>query len=154
MPPQSPFKQQLIPSITSGLTSQQAASALSVTRQTINAARRNTTYSSDNIFPPATPNILTTKYPLHVKRVRKLTEKHEAIKWLKDNLPVKSGSKNVVHTQHDQNYQVYQEYKNDMTVINTSKYNHIMYTCLYCHMIVFTHACIYAHVSSPMSHCV
>jgi hypothetical protein len=126
MPPQSPFKQQLIPSITSGLSSQQAASALSVTRQTINAARRNTTYSSNNMFAPATPNILTTKYPLHVKRPRKLQEKHEAVRWLKDNLPVKSGSKTETYTQHDHNYQLYNEYNKDMTTVNMSKFNNTL----------------------------
>ena len=121
LPPQSPFRQQLIPSITQGLSSSDAASALHLTRQTISAARRNNTYSPDNMFPPATPSILTTKYPLHVKRTRKLQEKHHAVRWLKDNLHVKSGSKREVYTQHDLNYQLYKQYKENMEAVNISK---------------------------------
>ena len=121
LPQQSPFRQQLIPPITQGLSSSDAASALHLTRQTISAARRNNTYSSDNMFPPPTPSILTTKYPIHVKRTRKRQEKHDAVRWLKDNLYVKSGSKTEVYTQHDLNYQVYDEYKKDMEAVNMSK---------------------------------
>ena len=121
LPRQSPFRQQLISPVTQGLSSSDAASALHLTRQTISAARRNNTYSSDNMFPPATPSILTTKYPIHVKRTRKLQEKHDAVRWLKDNLYVKSGSKTEVYTQHDLNYQVYDEYKKDMEAVNMSK---------------------------------
>jgi hypothetical protein len=73
------------------------------------------------MFPPDTPNILTTKYPLHVKRPRKLPEKHATVKWLKDNLPVKSGSKTEVYVQHDTNYQLYDEYKKDMEAVNMSE---------------------------------
>ena len=127
MPPQTPFRQQLIPSITQGLSATEAAAALHLTRQTINAARRNTSYSPNNMFPPETPNILTTKYPLHVKRPRKLQEKHDAVKWLKDNLPVKSGSKTETYTQHDHNYQLYNDYKKDMVAMKISKFNHILW---------------------------
>ena len=122
LPRQSPFRQQLIPPITQGLSSPEAATALHLTRQTINAARRNTAYSSDNMFPPSTPSILTTAYPLHTKRPRKLLEKHAAVRWLKDNLPVKSGSKHEVHTQHDTNYLLYDDYKKDMKQQDISKY--------------------------------
>ena len=73
------------------------------------------------MFLPATPSILTTKYPIHVKRTRKLQEKHEATRWLKDNLYVKSGSKTEVYTQHDLNYQIYDKYKKDMEADNMSK---------------------------------
>ena len=120
LPRQSPFRQQLIPPITHGLSSSDAAAALHLTRQTISAARRNTTYSSDSMFPPSTPSILTTKYPLHVKRTRKLQEKHDAVRWLKDNLHVQSGSTTEVYTQHDLNYQVYDNYKKDTEAVNMS----------------------------------
>ena len=106
LPRQSPFRQQLIPPITQGLSSSDAASALHLTRQTISAARRNNTSAS--------PSILTTKYPIHVKRTRKLQEKHDAVRWLKNNLPVKSGSNREVYTQHDTNYQLYVDYTNDI----------------------------------------
>jgi hypothetical protein len=124
--PQTPFRQQLIPSITQGLSATKAAAALHLTRQAINAARRSTSYSSDNMFPPSTPNILTTKYPLHVKRPRKIKEKHEAVKWLKDNLPVKSGSKTETYTQHDHDYQLYNRYKKDKITVNMSKPNNTL----------------------------
>ena len=113
MPRQSPFKPQLIPPVTAGLSSQQAAAALGCTRQTISSARRKQP-SSGSMFPSATPNILTTAYPLGVTRSRKLHEKHAAYHWLHDNLPVKSGSKHQVHVQHDTNYQLYADYVNDM----------------------------------------
>ena len=117
MPPLSPFRQQLIPSITVGLTSPEAATALGCSRQTISKARRNLTYNPDNMFPPTTPNILTTAYPLGTKRPRKSKEKHSAARWLKDHLPVKSGSKYEVHTQHDTNYKLYEDYRTDMEAI-------------------------------------
>lgn len=146
MPPQTPFRQQLIPSITQGLSATEAAAALHLTRQTINAARRNTSYSSDNLFPPATPNILTTKYPLNVKRLRKLQEKHDAVKWLKDNLHVKSGSKTETYTQHDRNYQLYNEYKQDMTTVHMSKYTHTL--------IGDEHVCYVTHVRTLIPTCI
>ena len=122
MPRQSPFKQQLIPPITAGLSSQQAASALDVTRQTVSSARRKySCLSSDCMFPSSTPNILTTAYPLGVTRTRKLHEKHDAMRWLKDNLPVKSGSAHEVYTQHDSNYQLYEDYTNDIKQHDMSK---------------------------------
>ena len=123
LPRQSPFRQQLIPPITQGLSSSEAAAALHLTRQTISASRRKATYmyAPESMFPPSTPSILATKYPIHVKRTRKLQEKHDAVRWLKDNLYVKSGSKTEIYTQHDLNYQVYQEYKQDMEAVNMSK---------------------------------
>lgn len=116
MPRQSPFRQQLIPPITTGLTSLQAAQAFGVSRQTITSTRRkfDYMYSSDCMFLPSTPNILTTRYPLGVTRTRKLPEKHAAFRWLKDNLPVKSGSKREVHSQHDPNYELYLDYVADV----------------------------------------
>ena len=113
LPRQSPFRQQLIKPITQGLTSSVAASALHLTRQTIHAARRCNSHSHD---------ILTTKYPTHVQRARKLQEKQDAIRWLKDNLYVKSGSATEVYTQHDLNYQVYEKYKKDTEAGLTSTY--------------------------------
>lgn len=121
MPRQSPFRQQLIPPITQGLSSSDASSALHLTRQTISAARRNPTYSTDNMFPPTTPSILTTKYQLSVKRLRKLPEKHAAVRWLKDYLPVKSGSKTERFVQYDHNYQAYNDYKEDMELVRMRK---------------------------------
>lgn len=120
---QSPFRPQLIPPITQGLSSSDAALALGLTRQTISAARRKATYmyAPESMYPPTTPSILTTKYPIHVNRTRKLQEKHDAVRWLKDMLYVKSGSKTEVYTQHDLNYQVYDEYKKDMETVNMSK---------------------------------
>ena len=51
LPRQSPFRQQLIKPITQGLTSSVAASALHLTRQTINAARRCNSHSHDILSP-------------------------------------------------------------------------------------------------------
>ena len=114
LPPQSPFRQQLIPPITTGLSSSEAASALHLHRKTIWQARASNTYSPDNLLPPSTPSILSTKYPINTKRPRKLMEKHIATKWLKDNLPVKSGSKYETYVQHDTNYKLYNDYQNHM----------------------------------------
>jgi hypothetical protein len=125
MPRQSPFKQQLIPPITAGLTAPQAAQVLGLSRQTINSARRkhDYMYAPDCMNPLATPHILTPRYPLGVTRTRKLHEKHAAHQWLKDNLPVKSGSKHEVHTQHDTNYELFRDYVADLKKRGIGKYS-------------------------------
>lgn len=124
LPRQSPFRQQLIPPITQGLSSTEAATALQLTRQTVWKARTNNKYTTENMFPPATPSILTTPYPLGTKRSRKLYETHSASRWLKDNLPVKSGSKYETYVQHDQNYKLYEDYKKDMKTANMGECSH------------------------------
>ena len=41
-------------------------------------------------------------------------EKDAAKNWLKDYLPVMSGSKKDIHIQHDRNQELYDNYRNDM----------------------------------------
>ena len=96
-------------------SSQQAASTLRVTRQTISSARRK------HLCLSSTPNILATAYPQGVTRTRKLPLKHAAYHWLHDNLPVKSGSKNEVHIQHNTNYQLYNDYIKDTKTHGSGK---------------------------------
>ncbi len=116
MPPQLPYRQQLLPSITQGLSPPVAAAALGTTRQTIATSRRRA------LQPVAADHVLAVKYPPNTHRQRNIAQKHAALNWLRDTLPVKSGSKQETHVQYDTDQQLYSDYKQAMAHIDTGQY--------------------------------
>jgi hypothetical protein len=112
MPPHSPFRQQLIPAITKGLPSPVAAQAMKVSPNTINRHRR--LFNSPSPKRSTTPDIHTTKYAINTTKRMKKQHKLDAVLWAREELPVKSGSKKLLHLQYESNKRLFNDYVVDM----------------------------------------
>ena len=118
LPPLSPIRKQLIPPITRGLTSTEAATTFDLTRQSINNHRR--------LILDNAESILELKYKKGTRKKQKDEEKDDAVTWLKDNLTVKSGSAYEVYAQHNTDEEVYLFYKKDMEEHKQSKLSDVL----------------------------